>query len=127
MTNPVSGSGTGSLPAGQSILPKPTSPSSTEGASQPASDTAPTPLSQAVQSLASETAVSSNPAATIDLSPRGQAAQALMRGADHVAKGYSSAALESLATQISNGIYSPPPESVAKALVSYELRLLKGS
>jgi hypothetical protein len=50
-----------------------------------------------------------------------------MRGADQVAKGYSSAALETLATKISQAIYSPPPESVAKALISYELRFLKGS
>lgn len=127
MTNRVSGSGAGPLVPYKSIPPKPVESHSGASPPRPSPEIATSPVAPAISAPVSETTVPSTPAATINLSSRGQAAVALMRGADQVANGYSSAALETLATQISQGIYKPPPESVAKALVSYELQLLKGS
>lgn len=129
MTNPVSGSGARSLPLNKSVISKTTDASSGKPTSNVQSDIS-SPVSPATTPSATENATvpaASTPAATIDLSSRGQAAVALLRGADQVARGYSSAALDALATQISQGIYKPPPESVAKALISYELRFLKGA
>jgi len=130
MTNPVTGSGVGSLPLGQSVQTRPMALSSAVETSNASPETLVSPAAQATASATTTVAATENslsPAATVDLSVRGQAAVALMRGADQVAKGYSSAALDTLATQISQGIYNPPPQSVADALIAYELRFLKGS
>lgn len=127
MTNPISGSGPGPLVPNKTTASTPGESTSVGSSPRSSSEIATSLVAPTISAPVPEPTGPSTPTATIDLSSRGQAAVALMRGADQVAKGYSSAALETLATKISQAIYSPPPESVAKALISYELRFLKGS
>lgn len=62
----------------------------------------------------------------VSVSKRATAGQAMAKGASTAYPGYSDATVQEVAQQIAAGIYKPPPEAVAKALVRYEARILKG-
>ena len=97
--------------------PAPTITSAREASPQTEA-TAATPI----QTLPPDTN-SASPA--VSVSERAAAGQLLAKGAASPLP-EAEAAIQRVAQQIAAGIYKPPPEAVAKALVRYEARILKG-
>ena len=113
-------------PPVNSATSQPASPltSSREASQQtvaPASQTEVT-SAQATQSPPPE-AQSTAPA--VSVSERAAAGQLLAKGTVSPLP-EAAAAIQEVARQIAAGIYKPPPAAVAKALVRYEARILKG-
>ena len=102
-------------------------PSSASPASNPSLVAAPVAARAVNQSATQPQADAVARVDTVELSDRAIAAQVMMQGANKAAAGQGGPELDQLTQQVASGVYLPPSQDVAAALVSFERGVDKGT